>query len=369
MSDSADLQIIDCHIHIRGTMSSIANMADVMQACDLSGMNVLSVASQGGTNTTQNVVSMLFKALYPGQIWAFGALQYSLPGDPQDHHSFAEQARRLMQMGADGMKMGEGKPTLRKATDHPLDAPVYDEYYAFCEAEGIPILFHVADPPDLWDPDKVPEWARARGWFYGDGTYPALETLYGEVDGILAKFPTLHIILAHFYFMSYDIERAARFLDTWPNISFDLTPGGDMYVNFTKDPEKWHGFFVKYQGRILFGTDNSGGNRRPNPDRVPNARDRINAVRRFIETEDEFPAWGITIRGIGLDREVLEKIYRTNFYRYAGENPKPVDIGTAIEEGERMLELVHASSVKDEVLPRMDEVMDGLRQLHSGGNR
>ena len=106
------LQIIDCHIHIRGTMSSIANMIDVMRACNLSGMNVLSVASQGGENTTQNVVGLLSKALYPGQMYAFGALQYSLPGDHQNHPGFAEQARRLMQMGADGMKMGEGKPSL-----------------------------------------------------------------------------------------------------------------------------------------------------------------------------------------------------------------------------------------------------------------
>jgi predicted TIM-barrel fold metal-dependent hydrolase len=369
MSGFVDLEIVDSHIHIRGTMSSIANMADVLQACGLSGMNVLSVAGQGGTNTTQNVVGMLFKALYPGEIWAFGALQYSLPGDPQDHPGFADQARRLMQMGADGMKMGEGKPTLRKAIGQPLDAPMYDEYYAFCEAEGIPILFHVADPPDLWDPEKVPEWARERGWFYGDGTYPALETLYGEVDGILAKFPTLHIILAHFYFMSYDIERAARFLDTWRNVSFDLTPGGDMYVNFSKDPEKWREFFITYQDRILFGTDNSGGNRRPNPDRVPNAQHRINAVRRFLETEEEFPAWGSTIKGIGLDRDVLEKIYRTNFHRYAGENPKPVDIGMAIQEGERMLELMHASSVKDEVLPCIDEIMDRLQRLQTGEHR
>jgi hypothetical protein len=128
------LQIIDCHIHIRGTMSSIANMIDVMRACNLSGMNVLSVASQGGENTTQNVVGLLSKALYPGQMYAFGALQYSLPGDHQNHPSFAEQARRLMQMGADGMKMGEGKPTLRKAIGQPLDSPIYDEYYAFLES-------------------------------------------------------------------------------------------------------------------------------------------------------------------------------------------------------------------------------------------
>jgi predicted TIM-barrel fold metal-dependent hydrolase len=360
VSNQADFQIIDCHIHIRGTLNSIANMVDVMEGCGLSGMNVLSAASQGGDNITQNVVAMLFKALYPGRIYGFGALQYALPGDSVDHPPFAEQARRLVEMGADGMKMGEGKPTLRKAIGHALDDPVYDAYYAYCEAEAIPILYHVADPPDLWDPKRVPEWARRRGWFYGDGTYPALETLYDEVDGILVKFPTLHIILAHFYFMSSDIERAARMLETWPNVSFDLTPGGDMYVNFSKDPAKWREFFVTYQDRILFGTDNSGGNRRPNPDRVPMARERIGAVRRFLETDDAFPAWGTTVQGIELKWDILDKIYRTNFTRYVGDQPKALDIGRVIEEGERVLGLVRDSAVADDVLPRMDAVMSEL---------
>jgi len=38
-----------------------------------------------------------------------------------------------------------------------------------------------------------------------------------------------------------------------------------------------------------------------------------------------------------------------------------------IEEGERAMRLIRASSVKDAVLPRMDKVMDSIRHLHAGG--
>lgn len=81
-------------VYIYSDHVTSADLAVMAEECQTGhGMNVLSVAGQGGTNTTQNVVSMLFKALYPGQIWAFGALQYSLPGDPQDHPG-VERPRR-----------------------------------------------------------------------------------------------------------------------------------------------------------------------------------------------------------------------------------------------------------------------------------
>jgi hypothetical protein len=129
-------------------------------------------------------------------------------------------------------------------------------------------------------------------------------------------------------------------------------------VNFAQAPDEWREFFIKYQDRILFGTDNSGGRRRPNPDKVPGARRRIDAVRRFLETDGEFLAWGTTVRGIRLDREILERIYRNNLVRYAGDIPKAVDVGMLAEEGKRVMDLVRASSVKDAVLPRMDKVMN-----------
>jgi hypothetical protein len=58
--------------------------------------------------------------------------------------------------------------------------------WAVLEQEQFPVIFHVADPDVFWDRDGCPDWARAKGWDYSDGSYPSKEDLYGEVDTILA---------------------------------------------------------------------------------------------------------------------------------------------------------------------------------------
>ncbi|NIN10780.1 MAG: amidohydrolase family protein, partial [Gemmatimonadales bacterium] len=188
----------------------------------------------------QNPVALLVKALHPGRFYAFGGLHYKKVGG--EHEDFAEQARRLLQAGCDGMKMIEGKPTTRKALGHPLDDPMYDDYYAFMEQVGAPILFHVGDPRTFWDPELCPPMAKEHGWFYGDGSFPTLDQLYREQQSVLESFPDLRVIFAHFNFRSDDIAAARGLLDRRPQVSFDITPGGEMYVNFTEDPDLWRGF-------------------------------------------------------------------------------------------------------------------------------
>ena len=84
---------------------------------------------------------------------------------------------------------------------------------------------------------------------------PTREELRDEVDGILAKFPRLKLILAHMYFMTGELERAADFLDRHESVYYDLTPGKDIFPDFTSKHEEWRKFVIKYQRRILYGTD------------------------------------------------------------------------------------------------------------------
>jgi predicted TIM-barrel fold metal-dependent hydrolase len=221
-------------------------------------------------------------------------------------------------MGADGIKMLEGKPSVRKRLGIPLSSSVYQELYAFLEAEGIPILLHVADPDTFWDPRKVPEAARSCGCFYGTGEHPTKEELLEEVEEILQRFHSLNMILAHFCFLSNDMDRASRMLESFPHVSFDITPGWEMYEDFSKEPEKWRGFFRRYQDRIIFGTDNSGRNGKGRGSTLLEAMDKVGRIRKFLETDGPM----FSGRGLRLDRSVLEKIYRENFLRIAGSCPR-----------------------------------------------
>ena len=114
------------------------------------------------------------KALYPDKAYLSGGLDFVQVMADQEHMSdiLADQVRTLKAIGFDGLKLIEGKPTARRRMNVPLDAPKYEGMWSALEALETPAVYHVADPEEFWDADRLPERARSRGQFYGDGTYP-----------------------------------------------------------------------------------------------------------------------------------------------------------------------------------------------------
>ena len=112
--------------------------------------------------------------------------------------SYLEQAKLLYDLGVDGYKSLDGKPSVRRELGKPLCDSVYDKMYAFIEEKGMPIKLHLADPAQYWGPkETMSEMAIRRGWWCGDGTYPARNEFYLETYGIMKKFPKLKLCLAH----------------------------------------------------------------------------------------------------------------------------------------------------------------------------
>jgi predicted TIM-barrel fold metal-dependent hydrolase len=228
----------------------------------------------------------------------------------------AEQVRALQAQGFDGLKLIEGKPQVRKLLPHALDGPLYAPLWATLEQEQFPVVLHVADPDEFWDADRCPGWARRSGWDYSDGSYPSKEDLYAEVDHVLERHPRLKIVLAHFNFLSRDLERAARFLDAHPSVCLDLAPHMDMYVDFSRDPAGARDFFLHYQARILYGTDTDTRALVRGPEGVALMRFIPQLIRAFLEQDGVLDLPGTTdYRGLGLPRQALDRIYHANFER------------------------------------------------------
>lgn len=100
-------------------------------------------------------------------------------------------------------------------------------------------------------------------------------------------------------------------MEKYPNVNFDLTPGWEMYVGFTKRVDDWHDFFTKYSGRILYGTD-SNSSKSNNPEIHQLVRLGIS----HDSSEFEMPIWKHTIRGLYLDDETRQKICYDNYMRF-----------------------------------------------------
>lgn len=343
----AQMPIIDCHTHFGGEdLKAIDDMIERQAAGGLDQMSILISSFPGRVNA--NPEGLYAKARHPKKIYLFAGLDYSAVAKDVDHRwtfSLAQQVDRLAALGCDGIKMLNGKPNYRKASGLALDCVIYDDYFARLEERQCPVLWHVNDPEEFWNPEEAPEWAKGPGWLY-DATCPSNESIYAECGRVLEQHPKLKVIFAHFYFLSDDLPRAAALLDRYPNVHFDLAPGIEMLHNFTKRPEEAREFFVKYQDRILFGTDFAPGG----------LASRIWVVRNFLETDEEFhvptddrlfwPDHRTMIRGLALPKEVLEKIYARNFRRIVSSEPRVLEPGLVVEELGRLAVLMDALGKK-----------------------
>ena len=152
-----------------------------------------------------------------------------------------------------------GSPQVIEFTKKFISHPSYDAMFSLLEERGTPVLLHANDPKECWEmPDNtvIDGLSIYRGAYYGKNL-PSFDDIYNETLKVVKKHPNLNFIIAHFFFLSSDIDRAVYVMETYPNVRFDLTPGTDMFFHFMKKPEKWHDFFTKYQDRILFGTDSN----------------------------------------------------------------------------------------------------------------
>ena len=332
--------MIDSHVHLRN-LRDIENLEAIRGHIGFERMNIVCLFSRDGVNN--NPSAFVAKDRYPDSFYFFGGLDHSehFTGGRIKTPSLPEQVDRLMEIGADGIKMLENKPTHRRILDIPVDGPYFEEHYAHLEATGIPVVWHVCDPEEFWNPETTPSWAKARGWGY-DETFTPKEQLYGEVENVLKRHPRLRIIFAHFLFLSADLPRAASWLDRFPNVHLDLSPGIEFLYNLSKDVAATREFFIKYSDRIIFGTDVSSNHT------LEESSIRSGIVTRWLETEDEYsippgadfvlgpPEDGI-MRGLLLPEDVLGKIYRSNFVWLAGCESKPLNREFAIEECKRII--------------------------------
>jgi hypothetical protein len=341
--------IIDGHIHY-GQPEFLPGLIQVLDQLEVDRFNVVCTPHQARLSLVPDALHL--KDHYPERVYVSGGLDISILFVAPDQAGtvFASYIDTLLSLGCDGIKMIEGKPDIRRMLPLPsFDSEAYAPYWARMEEQGVPLIFHVNDPAEFWDAEAIPDWARERGWFYGDGTCVDNEDQYTEVLNVMERHPDLRVVFAHFFFLSGELERLAGYLNRYPNMCIDLTPGIEMYHSFSLAPDTARDFFLKYQDRIVYGTDIGAKALLATPEmgiEPDESRARVYVVRNFLETEAEFwlPAGGGFLfgvpeepfRGIALPEPVLEKIYRRNFERLFGERPRPLDPQAIVAECERL---------------------------------
>lgn len=322
--------MIDGHIHYIEYMG--ADLLDqVVEEYQYRAVALQCIPDSAGRETLEDAWAYRERCVVP--VYVFGGIRrelYDLP-EQELRDALVREVKDLMAKGCTGIKMLEGKPNVRKEFPVPdFDEPVWEAYWAYLEQEQIPVYMHVNDPEEFWNPSEVSEFAKKAGWFY-DETYVNNEDQYRQMQHVLERHPNLRILFPHFYFMSKQLGRLSKLLDSFRNVRIDITPGSELYYNLSEDRDQAKAFFLRYQDRICYGSDI--GARvlvadKPKRLSMEESRSRVRLIREFLETKGEYPlrpdgyyicASERIMHGLGLDESVLDKIYDKNFLHFIKE--------------------------------------------------
>lgn len=203
--------------------------------------------------------------------------------------------------------------------DHPRMDPILD----YLAKNHITLVAHLGEPKDCWLP--LDSMELHRGYFsqhpeyhmYLHPEYPSYEDQINARDHMLEKHPDLTFIGAHLGSLEWSLDELAKRLDKFPNMAVDLARMSNLQLHAKKHWKKTRDFFIKYQDRLTYATDNQI-NETKDPEKM---KERIHESRlrdwQFYVTDDTMTSRSFgEFKGLKLPREVIDKIYRENALRW-----------------------------------------------------
>lgn len=237
-----------------------------------------------------------------------------------------EQIKSGLSQGAVGVKFWKNiGMTLRDddGTFVMVDDPSFDPIFHFCEKEGVPVLGHLGEPKNCWLPVEEMTVKGDREYFaehpeyhmYKHPEYPSYNEQLEARDRRLAKHPGLRFIGAHLASLEWSVDKQAGWLDRFPNAAMDMAERiCHLQYQAVENPNKVRSFLIKYQDRLLYGTDVIDDGSHSDSQ----IREHINSLWKehwsFFRSDKKMSSTDVTepFKGMALPDGVIAKIYRDN---------------------------------------------------------
>ena len=321
----AKFPAVDFHLHGRA-LRTAEDYQKMIKLMDATGLAVICNMDGGyGKAFDQNIK---VGDAYRDRVLQFARVNWEGVNEPGWSEKATAELERCFRSGAQGLKIAkELGLSIKKADGSYLQAddPRLDSIWELCARYNKPVMIHLSDSIGRFYPIG-PENERYEAGLWRTNTaenyyktgHPAPEVIERARENMHTKHPKTRFVNAHMAMLYYDMGKVGALLDKYPNADVELSA---TVQDLGRAPRMVREFFLKYQDRILLGSDGNPG-RGLEEFWVPHWR--------FLETYDEHfdhPAqirsatgaplhgrWRIS--GIGLPDDVLRKVYYANALRY-----------------------------------------------------
>lgn len=241
-----------------------------------------------------------------------------------------ERIKKTFDQGALGIKIWKNIGMTYKdengnfiMADHPRLEPIFQ----FVQDQGKTLMAHLGEPKNCWLPLEEMTVNNDRTYFkehpeyhmYLHPEYPSYEQQVEARDNLLKKFPKIRFVGAHLGSLEWNVDELGKRLDTYPNLAVDMAARiGHLQFQSQKDRKKVRDFMIKYQDRLIYGTD-LGISGTPDTEKV-----KANALTTWQEDWNYFVADQTMevsevngeFQGLKLPKEVVDKIYYHNAVKW-----------------------------------------------------
>ncbi|MHC4701323.1 MAG: amidohydrolase family protein, partial [Planctomycetota bacterium] len=312
--EKAMFPVIDVHNHLGSGKDRLTRerVNHYLAEMDAAGVRTVVNLDGGWGERLAQTLSALDQA-HPGRFLTFALLDYSGIDDDNWASVQAKQLEESFLAGAKGLKIHKSLGLgyrYKNGKLMPIDDPRLDPVWQMCGKHNRPVVIHTADPAAFFTPlDRFNERWHELGdhpnWLFHGDKFPSRDELLAQRNRVIAKHPKTDFICAHFANNPEDLATVGKWLDSYPNMYVDV----DARISeLGRQPYTARKFILKYQDRVMFGTDTTP------------RRDAYRMYYRFLETDDEYfdcagghqrqGFW--MIYGIFLPKNVLEKVYQKN---------------------------------------------------------
>jgi len=263
---------------------------------------------------------------FPDNIYLVTTFETAKINEPGWSEEQLSQLKKTFDSGALGIKVWKNIGMSIKNRDGKfimIDDPVFDPIFNYLEKNGIPVMGHLGEPKNCWLPLDSMSTNNDRNYFkshpeyymFLHPDYPSYEAQIDARDHLLEKHPDLKFLGAHLASLEWSVDEIAKRLDKFPNMSIEPAARmGQVQYQSIENWQKVHDFFIKYQDRIMYGTDLS----QEVPDNADSVKKNVHDLWskdwQYLTSGDSLqsPYVNQKFKGLHLPRTVVDKIYYTN---------------------------------------------------------